>query len=175
MIAIFTGTCNRDSQISQENYDQLVSQVQIHRLSCRSGHKGSFQRYGYYRRSVRVDGEKVSLRICRVICTVCGRTHALLPDWLVPYSQIPLEDQKDIIAASERGQSPGIVLERNCLIDEREVRSLVRKYRKHWKERLAAIALSVEAPELLMRCINSFSRQFMQIRKSWIGIYLLPT
>lgn len=51
------------------------------------GCSGACIRYGSYRRHVKTDGRKLTLQIQRVLCQNCGRSHALLPSALVPYSQ----------------------------------------------------------------------------------------
>ena len=57
------------------------------------GAKGECRIFAHYERSViEIIGGKVfyrQLRITRVICS-CGHTHAILPDFLVPYDQYSL-------------------------------------------------------------------------------------
>ena len=101
----------------------------------------------------------------RVLCKECGTTHALLPDILVPYSQIPMEDQKKIIRFIENHESPLPVLEANCLIDENNTKSIIRQYREPWKERLLSIGRTL-LESLTIPCFSAFSRQFMQIHRT---------
>ena len=37
-------------------------------------------------------------------CSFCGKTHALIPSLIVPYSQIPREDQQEILKLNEEGK-----------------------------------------------------------------------
>lgn len=53
--------------------------------------------HGTYTRYVLIEGVKIPLKIRRVRCPICGKTHAILPTWLVPYIQIPLPEIIDII------------------------------------------------------------------------------
>ncbi|MDO4804119.1 MAG: hypothetical protein Q4A32_04790 [Lachnospiraceae bacterium] len=84
---------------------------------------------------------------------------------LVPYSQIPLEYQQDILIYVENGQKADAVLERNPFIDESSVKYIVRQYRKHWKERVLSIGRTL-LDSLTIPCLSAYSRQFMQIHKT---------
>ena len=47
-------------------------------------------RWGRYRRRVLTGTEAIVLKIQRIRCQACGRTHALLPDFLHPYRHFSL-------------------------------------------------------------------------------------
>jgi len=49
------------------------------------GAAGSLIRWGTYERWACTEGEDHRIRIQRIRCKVCGRTHSLLPDFLHPY------------------------------------------------------------------------------------------
>lgn len=117
--------------------------------------------YGSYSRSVKQDGDLVELRIRRVICSECGSTHALLLSEIVPYSRTLLEDQADIISGS-----PAAVMERNPMIDESCIRSILRQFKKHWEQVLLAAGIPFHPLRSLVETCFSFrDRQFMQIKK----------
>lgn len=65
------------------------------------------------------------MRVCRVICSECGRTHAILPASLVPYSQIDFEDQCVIIDAFENGTDRNAACTPEGAIDENDVKNVV--------------------------------------------------
>lgn len=52
--------------------------------------QGKLIRWGRYRRWVYADGTQYHLQIQRVRCQACGRTQALLPDFLHPYRHYAL-------------------------------------------------------------------------------------
>lgn len=99
MITVFV---SENNPISQKSYDDAMDQLDPFRLPCTCGCSGSLIRYGSYRRSVKADGTKFPLIIRRVLCQSCGRSHALIPSSLVPYSQIPLKDQASLIQALKK-------------------------------------------------------------------------
>lgn len=162
MITLFTDFCN---PISQDSYDKLISSLQFHQLSCSCGRAGCLNIHGYYSRSVKQGEGSVRLSFCRVRCSACSRTHALIPSFIVPYSQVSLPDQAEIILASEGLAPPGAVMERTTSIDENNVACVLRRYRLHWKQRLLSEALPIlPLTQLLLCCFEAFHRQFLQIK-----------
>ncbi len=145
-------------------------------ISCTCGHSGCLIRYGSYKRNVQLKDEKITLTVVRVFCTVCGHTHALLLSSIVPYSQIPLNLQISVIHTYESGLSLQPILAEHCLIDENNLKSVIRSYRLYWQQRLRSAALSfIERNSLVIGCFSHFSRQFMQIKTTVNKLILLPT
>lgn len=172
MITILTENYNT---ISQGIYDEIIGSLEIKQLSCTCGHRGCLERHARYSRSLRISGEKILIRIIRLRCRECGRTHAILLSIMVPYSQIPYADQQSIAVNYENGDRSGEVLNRNWLIDEREISYIICRYKKHWKERLASVGINVAAEGLLSRCFKAYGRGFMQIKKIPNILFVLPT
>lgn len=77
MITVSVGFCN---PISQNFYDDVINSLQFHQLTCSCGHSGCLTIHGYYDRSVKVGDSDIQLHVCRVICSQCGRTHAVFED-----------------------------------------------------------------------------------------------
>lgn len=53
-------------------------------------YSGKLNRHGSYTRGVYINDQCVDITIFRVICPSCHKTHALIPDFLVPYFIYPL-------------------------------------------------------------------------------------
>lgn len=85
-----------------------------------------------------------------------------------------MEEQLEIVRQSEGERNYGAVMNANALIDESDVRSVIRRYRRGWKERLISFGLSIwqEAEALLRDCFRHFRRQFLQIRRTPNGLFL---
>jgi len=149
--------------ISQTIYNNIVFSLPLHLMECSCGCKGCLIYYGFYCRSVKHYGEKVSLRIQRVKCKECGRTHAILPSFIVPYSQASLADQQLVLLEFFRYGKVSTVPDRNHLIDESNIRYILRQFRIYWKSRLESLALTL-ADHLVLPCFRNWSMQFMQIR-----------
>lgn len=158
---------------SQNSYDLALDELQLHTVKCTCGKSGCLIRYGHYRRYVIVMSEYLALIVQRVRCKECGTSHALLPSFLVPYSQVPLADQQDILKCLENGTSPETVMERNLLVDENNVKYIIRQFRRHWEQRILSLGLSLK-DSLVIPSLTVFSRQFMQIHRTR-NILLSPT
>ena len=110
MITIFVRDCN---QISQSFYDSVIFDLQLHQLTCSCSHSACLSVHGYYRRTVKLSSGAIRLRVCRVKCSECGATHALLLSSMVPYSQILLSDQQRICKDYEEDRDLCMVCEGN--------------------------------------------------------------
>lgn len=173
MITIETENYNH---ISQDFYDKTINSLNLNQVSCTCGLSGCLTFYGSYKRKVQLPDEILILTVARVYCSACGHTHALLLSSIVPYSQIPAAVQADAIIAAVEGTSIGSVLEIQCCVDESNLRSVIRAYRLHWKERLLSESIPVTPVHLLVRkCFSCFSRAFMQIKSTRNKLFLLPT
>ena len=164
------------NQFSQDYYDSIVNSLQFHRLTCTCGHSACLSIHAYYTRSVFLPDGVHSLRICRVRCSECGRTHAILLSSLVPYDRISLSDQHVVICAYEDGTDPNAVCEQNPSIDENNVKSIIRRYKRFWLQRLLSEAICLsEIPSLIRSCFSFYSMQFMQIRRTAARLFVLTT
>lgn len=170
MITLFV---EENNPITSNFYNNLITNLQFHHLTCICGHSGCLSVHGYYYRSIKVADGKVVLRICRVKCSCCGHTHALLLSSMVPYSQIALQDQTSIITSYEEGHLSVEVMEHTPSIDESNLHYIISSYRKHWKQRLLAFGIKLYK-KLSDSCFLIFNRQFMQI-KSTPNILFLNT
>ncbi len=173
MITILADNCN---PISQNLYDNILNSLQHHQLRCSCGHSGCLSVHGYYNRDVKYEDTCVTLRICRVICSLCKTTHALLLSSIVPYSQISLHDQVTIIECHKGSKDFTTIMEAHPSIDESNIRYVIKQYLCHWLERLLAASLSLcSSTAFIERCFSSFNRQFMQIKRTPNILFLKPT
>lgn len=163
-ILMITLKTDNNNPLTQKTYNQLIAGLQFHQLTCTCGHSGSLSVHAYYMRSLKAPEGKLRLRICRVVCSYCGRTHALLPSSIVPYSQIPLQAQVAIISAYETADSTESVMNRIPSIDESNCAYIIRQYCCHWKQRLLSERIVICDTSLVSRCFSAFFRQFMQIK-----------
>ena len=163
MITIFVRDCN---QISQSFYDSVIFNLQLHQLTCSCSHSACLSVHGYYWRSVKLPSGTLRLRVCRVRCSECGTTHALLLSPMVPYSQVLLSDQQRICNDYEEGRSISMVCESNPSIDENNVKSILRNYRLCWREKLRSLKIHLfPLDDLILSCFSDYSSQFMQIHQ----------
>lgn len=173
MITVSVDFCN---PISQKIYDDVINSLQFHCLTCTCGHSGCLTIHGYYDRTVKSGHSDLRLHVCRVICSECGHTHALLLSSIVPYSQVSLPDQVDIIEHARSDGDFSAVMDTTPSIDESCVRSVIRRFRHHWEQRLLSQSILISLSMFFIRCcFSAFCRQFMQIKSTPNILFLTPT
>lgn len=164
------------NQFSQDYYDSLINSLQFQQLSCSCGHSACLSIHAYYKRGILCPDGVHSLRICRVRCSECGATHALLPSSVVPYDRVPLSDQHVVIQAYEDGSDRNAVCEDNPSVDENCVKAIIRRYILFWRQRLLSEAISLTSvPTLIRDCFAFYSMQFMQIRRTAAVLFTAAT
>jgi hypothetical protein len=149
--------------ISQENYNYFLETISFHSLICSCGMSGQFIKHGFYKRTAKTPERPVILKIQRVKCKHCDKTHALFPECIVPYSQILLEDHLKIVTAYNEKVSYKSIMISNPYIDESNIKYIIKKYLLHWKERIISFVIPMDS-KLTYSCLCSFKRQFMQIK-----------
>lgn len=112
-----------------------------------------------------VDNGKVSFRLLvkQVICPVCGRSHAILPDTLIPYSKYTIDVVHAIVTEDRSAQ-----IIQNVPVDT--VRWIIAMFRRRWHQRLQSekIPLKDSLVSLSKKCIKAFHLQFMQIHCGFV-------
>lgn len=171
MITLFVEESN---PLTPNFYNKLIINLQFHRLTCTCSLSGCLSVHGYYNRSMKISDEKLTFRICRVRCSYCGRTHALLLSSMVPYSQISLQDHTAVITAYEEGRLAVEVMERTPSIDESNLHYILSSYKKHWKQRLLAFGIKL-SKKLSTSCFLFYHRQFMLIKNTPNILFLNTT
>lgn len=173
MITIKTENYNL---ISQDFYNKTIDSLDLNLISCICGHSGCLIRYGSYKRRIQLSDRVLSLSIVRVYCKSCGHTHALLLSSMIPYSQIPLVLHVRLIHAYEHEIEFQNILAQQYCVDENNLKSIIRNYRLHWKQRLLSMRFHFpDIPRLISDCFSFFSRQFMQIKSTSNKLFILPT
>lgn len=133
---------------------------------------GFLTRHAYYRRRFKSRGrsETETLTILRVRCSVCSRTHALLPPELIPYCQCGAESAVSFIADFENGKTCGESLaDAGEAFDENDCRRCIKKYMACWKGRIESLKLGIRdfADDFRRGCVlcaKTFLRHFLQMR-----------
>jgi hypothetical protein len=173
MITVLVNDCN---QFSQSFYDSITSNLQWHQVRCSCGHAGCLTIHGYYYRSVHSRSGSYLLRILRMKCSECGRTHAILLSSFVPYNQISLEDQRLVVEAFEHREDVLKVCTPEGSLDENNVKAIIRRYKHHWQEKLRAEATGFSPLQKLIRqCFSLYSAQFMQVRCTFNTLFSSTT
>ena len=169
----------------QAYYDNLINQLFLYRSelpsTCCEG--ATLKKHSHYVRHIRsyqsTEIEEVS--ITRVICSGCGRTHALLPSDITPYCQCETKTAVDFIHVFEEGKTSKDALEGSGgVVDENDYHRAVKKYLTNWKQRIETINQKIKDfsenfQEACKRCIDTFKRQFLQMRDRFDYSFVLIT
>ena len=132
-------------ELTQEKYDQLISKLfngqKLIKSPCCEG--GVLEKHGYYERGYKaLNGrEEIRLKILRVRCSACGKTHAILLMEMIPYARAG----KDIVL------------------------TVLSNFESNWKARMQSLRLSLSSfftdfASSAVLCLDSFFRHFMQMR-----------
>ncbi len=171
MITVF---CDLHKSISQFYYNNLISGLDFHSLECpKCHHKACLTKHAYYYRQVRNYDTPVKLKVLRAFCHCCKTTHAIVPDSIVPYSQVPFENHVDI-ALCNNDEDLLKAEEMNPNIAIETIRYIHRCFTLYWKARLITFKLKVSY-DVIPACFKYFSRQFMQNRACPNILFQPPT
>ena len=164
---MITGIFKGFKGITPEIYRKVTANLPLYRLWCSCGHAGSLVRHGYYKRRLKTRQGTIVLQILRVKCKECGRTHAILPELVVPYSQIPADLQKHMLLYPLGSSELETLMQENSDITESNILAIRSRYQRNWKERLLTMGreLPNDIADLIRASFSFFHRQFMQIRR----------
>ena len=153
-----------------------INALQLHQLTCSCGHSSCLTMHGYYKRHIRAEHSSSILRILRLRCSECGAAHAILLSSIVPYSQISFSVQVNIAEKYDSHLDTISVCELNPDIDENNIKSMIRSYRRRWREKLCSESVCFTPAILLVwKCFAFFPMQFMQIRGTINLLFAAPT
>ncbi len=80
---------NYINDLYQKTVDECdLNQCKCNKCSC----VGNFCIKGYYYRTIVIDNESYKIRITRVKCKSCGRTHAIFTEDFIPYFSHTTDD-----------------------------------------------------------------------------------
>ena len=173
---MITITVPFDNPLNLKTYENLINTLQFHQLQCTCGHSGCLTIHGYYTRSLKKDDSEITLSIFRVKCSHCGKTHALLPSQIVPYSQVSLQEQAAIISAYEDSGDFEQIMNRTPSIEENLIASMNKRFIIDCMLKIRSFLIDLSFPSRLVKLFFSlFMNQFMQIRQPPNILFLTPT
>ena len=133
-------------------YTQFILTLNLFRLECNHCHcRGECVRHAYYTRQYVLEPhdleEGTRIRILRVKCKHCGRTHAILPEEIVPYQKYTLSF---IGTALDRHYTSGQTVEAVC--DAMEIEPvLLYRWKKRFQEQKDRYLGRLESGKLNVR------------------------
>lgn len=169
MIAL-TGTIVKS--LTQKSYDDTVKKnILYSRCHCFcKGCNGYYVAHSHYKRHVKFGSQDLILSVLVVICNECGKTHAVLLDCMVPYHQLLLSIQIEIIETAEMKDDDAkkhfwkVIEENRQVLSSESALRILQNYKKLWKEKLRHLHIGLDDPGLTEACCTAYSLQFMQVR-----------
>lgn len=157
MITIYVEDFN--GEVSQKSYDNIINNLDLHRLQCPNCNHFGVNVHGYYDRPVKTINGLIKLVVMRVKCLLCGKTHTILLSTLVPYQSIQLKDQIRII----NNEDINSLMINNPLIDESNISRIKYNFNHFFKQRLLSENISLDS-NIIINCFKYFKRGFLQIK-----------
>lgn len=142
-------------------------------LECPCCHSKEYIRWGFYERSVvyiKEDKEYSEIiKIQRIQCKSCGRTHALLPFGIVPYKQLTDEVILKLLLNETE----------NKIFSEEVINYYKKQFRKYHYSNLSTmlkirngkgilLKIKEQKEEILSRYIKEHGKCFMQIKMGYL-------
>lgn len=154
MIAYKTNNFNVD--ISE--YLKFIDNVEMSSFTCPNCSNNNFERHGYYKRYIIVNDVKKQIIVLRIRCKCCGRTHAVLPPFIVPYLHTPIKELQTILVSIDNGEKLDV---------EPHVKKTFRRVYRSWIQKLLSIGccLKDELNHLIKKASFHFRLCFMQIHR----------
>ena len=137
MITLKVDKLNRE--ISQKLYDEIIESVDIHLLEC-TCKRHNMVVHGYYSRKIKTNNGNIELVVLRVRCKDCGRTHAVLISFIVPYQSIEMSVLIDIIDDGDIEK----IMSANPSIDEISVYRVKKRFKSRYKSWMKSLNLTFE-------------------------------
>jgi hypothetical protein len=175
-------------ELLNEYYDRFLESRELKKAlknwACTCGWTGGLHRYGGYDRPYISNGQTEILWVQRIRCSYCGKTHALLPAHLIPYSRTPAEVKMQIVLAMGKKEKQEQIMAVYPDLEERDFRRIRRDYHKSWesrisleelKKRFASLTPAWAAAEITRHCLISAGKQFMQRCGEIFSFYTAPT
>ncbi len=150
-------------------YYDFYYDINLSAIACpHCKEKGHFHRHGFYFRSLLYHGVKITLPIGRIYCTHCGRTHALLPAFIIPYRQITLQTSISILM-----DDPTLLEE--YTFDLSYIKMIKKQFHDSFQYLFSNPLSSYSLIEIIKKSFIIKSSQFMQLSKKINTFIYNPT
>ena len=129
-------------ELNQQLYDDYISLIDVHSLTCTCGNHDNVI-HGYYKRKVRTDKSNIELRVVRVKCkSVCLKTSI----------RIVKKDNIDSLMID------------NIEIDEQLIYRIRKVFNERYKKWMSLSRLTFN-DDLVFKSFIDFKSNFLQVRK----------
>lgn len=86
-------------KLNQINYDKIIASIDFDSIVCNSCSHHDWVFHATYLRSVDFLVRNVKIKIVRIICLNCGKTHAILVNDMIPFSILSHSDIINVLSS----------------------------------------------------------------------------
>lgn len=128
-----------DNTYNQEIYNNDIHNLNLDNVKCTCGSIGNFFYHASYKRYLVLDNGEIQLTITRVKCRSCNKTHALLPNIIIPYRIISNPIIIKLIQSYCDVSNSVTVISKITGLSVECVRTLLHFFEKYHRERMNII------------------------------------
>lgn len=181
MIILYSKKINTNFKENIQNY---LNTANFCHLECPNCHSHDLIRWGYYERNViffsnnEFNIDSSIIKIQRIRCKSCGKTHALLPFGIIPYKQFTDEIISKILYELTNDTLENV--SNKYLIDQSIIKKWCYQYNKFHSSRVNTLIKYHNSKSSLTKFLNQFINKlnyikkynlcFMQIKLGCLGI-----
>ena len=147
--------CTDVKELTQKSYDEMTDSLHLELMKCPFCHHVGFYVNSYYERSVDDGEDSFRLLVKQIICPECGKTHAILPDTIIPYSKYTIH----VVHAIVTKDRPVQIFQN---IPRDTIWWIIAMFTRRWKQRLLSqnIPLEDSPVSISKQCIKAFNLEF---------------
>lgn len=159
MILQKTEKINRKSEILEK-----LNEANVTGFICPCCKNKEFVYYGSYKRYLKIEQngkiEEFEVKIKRIKCKSCNKTHAVIPDFIIPYKLCTLKLINKVIYLKISNEKTNKEIE-----EEYEVsRQLIRKWIKEFERMKSKVMLLIsDVRNLLVITANEYYKNYKEI------------
>lgn len=129
--------------------------------------------YGTYERNIGIYGEYYKIRIKRVQCKYCGRTHALLPSFILPYYQNEVSFIEVTIGLKIIDEKATEEISKIFNISRQLINNWIRRFKSHLTRLKVTISNNLE--KIMTSLLNVKIREQYHIKNKLRFLEKVPT
>lgn len=152
-------------EFNQAIYDQIINKVDFKNFECNCGAKGSLVKIGSYPRFYKTTTKRICIKIQRVMCKHCGKSHAVFVECMIPASMLLLTTQLEMLR-SYYNHTLDEFLSNYPTIDRANVTYIIKNYEQNWAKYLkkAGFTLKSKETENTRYFLEKYQIQFLQMK-----------
>lgn len=166
MIILYSKKSNTNFKEKLQIYLETINYCN---LECPHCHSHDLIKWGFYERNVIFFSndsnqlKTIILKVQRVRCSSCGKTHALLPFGIIPYKQFTDEIISQILSELTCNSLNNVL--NKYPIEQSVVKKWIKQYNKRHKSKVNVLTMSHNNKKSLIYFLNNYINKISYINK----------